>query len=185
MAESTQTSGRRAGGRGRTKRAVGNGGAAEAAPESGARLELDRVDRTIITMLQEDGRTAFTSIADVLKVSEGTIRNRVARLLDSKVLRIIGVADPLALGYHAYAMIGLKLAPGGDPDEAAARFNERPETTYVASVAGRFDLLVEVICQDQDELRAFLRRHCYGRRDIASVEPMIGLAMYKNKLKWG
>jgi len=182
MAEATST-GRR-GGR-RTRGAREGGGEAEAAPVAIERPELDKIDRTIISMLQEDGRVAFTSIADVLKVSEGTIRNRVARLLEQKVLRIIGVADPLALGYHAYAMIGLKVAPGGDPEETAVRFQERPEVTYVSFVAGRFDLLVEVTCADQDELRAFLRRHCYGRRDIASVEPMIGLAMYKNKLKWG
>lgn len=181
MSEATST--RRGGRRGKAARAAGGDGGTAAADVQ--RPELDHIDRTIIEMVQEDGRVAFTSIADVLKVSEGTIRNRYARLVETKVLRIIGVADPLALGYHAYAMIGLKVAPGGDPEETATRFQERPEVTYVSFVAGRFDLLVEVTCQDQDELRAFLRRHCYGRRDIASVEPMIGLAMYKNKLKWG
>lgn len=182
MSDATSTSSRRSGAPGRRSKGRRAAAEVEAAVQ---RPELDHVDRTIIEMLQEDGRVAFTSIADVLKVSEGTIRNRVARLLDSKVLRILGVADPLALGYHAYAMIGLKLAPGGDPEETAARFQDRPEVTYVSFVAGRYDLLVEVTCQDQDDLRAFLRRHCYGRRDVASVEPMIGLATYKNKLKWG
>lgn len=182
MSDATSSSSRRSGAAGRRGRLRRGAGSAEQPVE---RPELDHVDRTIIEMLQEDGRVAFTSIADVLKVSEGTIRNRVARLLDTKVLRILGVADPLALGYHAYAMIGVKVGPGADPEETAARFQERPEVTYVAFVAGRYDLLVEVTCQDQDDLRAFLRRHCYGRRDVASVEPMIGLATYKNKLKWG
>jgi Lrp/AsnC family transcriptional regulator for asnA, asnC and gidA len=136
-------------------------------------------------MLQEDGRLPFATIARALKVSEGTVRNRVGRLIESKVLRIIGVADPLALGYDAYGMIGLKVAPGCDPARTAEHFREQPEVTYVLFVAGRFDLLLEVICETHDQLREFLRRHCYGRADVASVEPMIGLALYKSLLKWG
>jgi Lrp/AsnC family transcriptional regulator for asnA, asnC and gidA len=150
-----------------------------------AKAALDDLDRTIIRMLQEDGRTAFTSIAELTGVAEGTIRNRVARLIDAKVLRIIGIADPMALGYDAYAMVGLKIGPGGDPEKTALRFRDRPEVTYVLFVAGHFDLLMEVVCETHDQLREFLRRHCYGRRDIASVEPMVGLAMYKSLLKWG
>lgn len=57
--------------------------------------------------------------------------------------------------------------------------------TYVVLVAGRFDLLVEIICADQEQLRAFISEHCYHISDIASVEPMMALAMYKNLLKWG
>ena len=52
-------------------------------------------------------------------------------------------------------------------------------------VAGRYDLLIEVICETHDQLAMFLREHCYSRDDLASVEPMVGLAMYKNMLKWG
>ena len=148
-------------------------------------LPSDALDRAIIGMLQEDGRLSFVTIARALEVSEGTVRNRVNRMIEAKVLRIIAVADPLALGYEAYAMLGLKLAPGCDPERAAERFRRRPEVTYVLFVAARYDLLVEVICETHDDLRGFLFEHCYGHPDIASVEPMIGLAMYKNLLKWG
>src|SRR5262245_43096511 len=76
---------------------------------------LDAIDLTIIKILQNDGRAAFTAIAKQLGISEGAVRNRVGQLIESKILRIIGVADPMALGYDAYAMIGLKLASGHDP----------------------------------------------------------------------
>jgi Lrp/AsnC family transcriptional regulator for asnA, asnC and gidA len=146
---------------------------------------LDATDFTIIRILQNDGRAAFTAIAKQLGISEGSVRNRVGQLIDSKVLRIIGVADPMALGYDAYAMIGVKIASGHDPEKAAHYFRDREEVTYVLFVAGRYDLLIEVICETHDQLALFLREHCYSRDDLASVEPMVGLAMYKNMLKWG
>jgi Lrp/AsnC family transcriptional regulator for asnA, asnC and gidA len=148
-------------------------------------VSLDAIDSTIIKILQADGRTSFTSIAKQLGISEGAVRNRVGQLTESKVLRIIGVADPMALGYDAYAMVGLKVAASHDPQSAAHYFAELDEVTYVIFVAGRYDLLIEVICETHDELAGFLTEHCYSRDDLLSIEPMVGLAMYKNMLKWG
>ncbi len=175
----------------RTRRAAAtaslyNGDVAVGAPRSAPPAAvLDDIDFAIIRILQDDGRAAFTTIAKQLEISEGAVRNRVAKLIESKVLRIIGVADPMALGYDAYAMVGLKVAPGHDPQKAAHYFRDRDEVTYILFVAGRYDLLVEVICETHDQLALFLREHCYSRKDLASVEPMVGLAMYKNLLKWG
>jgi Lrp/AsnC family transcriptional regulator, regulator for asnA, asnC and gidA len=146
---------------------------------------LDAVDSTIIRILQEDGRAPFTTIAKQLGISEGAVRNRVGQLTEAKILRIIGVADPTALGYDAYAMVGIKVAAGQDPEKAAHYFRDRDEVTYVIFVAGRYDLLVEVICETHEQLALFLREHCYSRKDLAEVEPMVCLAMYKNLLKWG
>lgn len=172
--------------RGAATAAGADGNAASATSQgSGAAASLDDTDLAIIRILQEDGRTAFTSIAKQLEISEGAVRNRVGQLIDAQILRVIGVADPMALGYNAYAMIGIKLAPGHDPQKTAHYFRDRDEVTYVLFVAGRYDLLVEVICKTHEELATFLREHCYGRKELASIEPMVGLAMYKNMLKWG
>lgn len=147
--------------------------------------QLDATDLTIIRFLQEDGRAPFTTIAKQLGLSEGAVRNRVGQLIESKILRIIGVADPTSLGYDAYAMVGIKVAAGHDPETAAHYFRDLEEVTYVVFVAGRYDLLVEVICKTQEQLALFLREHCYSRNELAEVEPMVCLAMYKNLLKWG
>lgn len=163
----------------------GRGGAIPSSPSQNRPAALDAIDFTIIRILQNDGRAAFTAIAKQLGISEGAVRNRVGQLIELKVLRIMGVADPMALGYDAYAMVGLKVASGHDPQKAAHYFRDRDEVTYVIFVAGRYDLLIEVICETHDQLALFLREHCYSREDLASVEPMVGLAMYKNMLKWG
>lgn len=159
-------------------------GSAAAAPGNGA-VALDNVDLAIIRMLQDDGRAAFTSIAKQLEISEGAVRNRVGQLTQSKVLRILGVADPMALGYDAFAMVGIRFAPGIDPEEAARYFSDLDEVTYVLFAAGRYDLMIEVICKTHDQLSEFLRKHCYARKEISTIEPMVGLALYKSMLKWG
>lgn len=148
-------------------------------------VALDSIDLQIIEILQDDGRAAFTAIARQLDISEGAVRNRVGQLIQSKVLRIIGVADPMAMGYDAFAMVGLKLIPGQDPQMAARYFSDLDEVTYVLFAAGRYDLMIEVICKTHDQLAAFLRKHCYARKELSSVEPMVGLALYKSMLKWG
>jgi Lrp/AsnC family transcriptional regulator for asnA, asnC and gidA len=108
-----------------------------------ARAEIDATDLAIIQILQDDGRASFTSIAKQLNISEGAVRNRVSQLTDSRLLKVIGVANPIALGYNAFALIGLNIAPGSDPQVIAESFGDRDEVTYVVFVAGRFDLLVE------------------------------------------
>lgn len=150
-----------------------------------ARVTLDPTDLAIIRILQSDGRAPFTAIAKQLAISEGAVRNRVNQLVETKVLRIIGVADPMAFGYEAFAMVGIKLAPGCDPQNAAIYFRDRDEVTYVLFVAGPYDILIEVVCETHEQLALFLREHCYNRVDVASVEPMVGLVMYKSLLKWG
>jgi Lrp/AsnC family transcriptional regulator for asnA, asnC and gidA len=150
-----------------------------------ARAEIDATDLAIIQILQDDGRTSFTSIAKQLNISEGAVRNRVSQLTESRILKVIGVANPIALGYNAFALIGLNIAPGSDPQIIAQSFSDRDEVTYVVFVAGRFDLLVEVVCETQEQLATFLRQYCYARSDIIAVEPMVGLVMYKSMLKWG
>jgi Lrp/AsnC family transcriptional regulator for asnA, asnC and gidA len=148
-------------------------------------IGTDPLNRKIIKRLQEDGRTPYSTIARDLGTSEGTVRNRVNQMIRARVLKIIAVADPIALGYEGYALIALTLGPGADPRTVSQRFENRDEVTYVLFAAGRFDLLIEVICDDHAQLREFLLEHCYGQPDIASVEPMMALAMYKSLLKWG
>lgn len=150
-----------------------------------ARSQIDATDLAIIQILQSDGRTSFTSIAKQLNISEGAVRNRVNQLTESKVLKVIGVANPIALGYDAFALIGIDIAPASDPQVIGHYFSALDEVTYVVFVAGRYDLLVEVVCETQEQLAAFLRQHCYARADITTVEPMVGLVMYKSMLKWG
>ena len=146
--------------------------------EQGEAAVSDRLDRAIVGLLQEDGRMSYSAIGRELEISEGAVRNRVNRMIDDNVFKIIAVADPTKFGYSAYAMILMKLAPGTNPEVLAEEFGKCPEVLYVMFTAGQFDLLVEVIFETQQELSTFLVEECFERPEVRSVEPMLPLAMY-------
>jgi len=159
--------------------------AAAAQEESDLPPRLDDLDRKIVSILQEDGRRTYSAIAESLGISNGAVRNRIARMMEDHVFRIVAVANPVKLGYTGYAMLLVKLESGSEPAEVGSYLSAQPEVSYVNFTAGRFDLLVEVICESTGRLHDFLTTHCYSRKDIASVEAMISLKMYKNLLVWG
>lgn len=141
----------------------------------------DQLNRAIVRLLQDDGRLAFKTIARKLGVSEGTVRNRVGWMKRSGMLRIVAVADPTTMNYRADAMLGIKVAPVSSPAKVAERLAVHPEVVYILWVSGRFDLLVEIVCESDEDFLGFLSKHCFDQVDIASLEVMTGLAMYKNQ----
>src|SRR5947208_7922201 len=70
--------------------------------------ELSALDKRIIEHLQEDGRRPFTQIAADLGVSEAAVRARTNRLIEKGVMQVVGVTDPLRLGFQQWAMIGIR-----------------------------------------------------------------------------
>ena len=141
----------------------------------------DDLNQQIIRALQDDGRAAYDVIGQTLGVSGGTVRNRVARMREAGILRIVALVDPVAVDYESDAMLGVKTAAGVAPTEVAQRLDPYPAVVYVMWVSGRFDLLVEVVCDEETELASFLNEHIHGQPDIAHVEVMTRLGMFKNQ----
>ncbi len=127
---------------------------------------MDKLDLSILASLQTDGRRPFTDIAQELGVSEGTVRNRVAKLVDQQVLHIVGLVDPSSLGFNAPAVIGVSISEG-DIEEIAAEIAAYSEVSYLIMVSGEFDFIVEVLCKDRDHLANFLN---YKLRKVSGVE---------------
>ena len=113
----------------------------------------DDLNQQIVRLLQEDGREAYDVIGQKLGVSGGTIRNRVTRMRDAGMLRIVAVVDPVAVDYESDAMLGIKTAPGVAPTAIAQRLDPHQAVVYVMWVSGRFDLLVEVVCDEEPSSR--------------------------------
>lgn len=141
-------------------------------------MNLDKVDLEIISHLQSDGRKPFTDIAREMGISEGTIRNRVSRMLEDQVIQIVGMIDPSQLGYEAPAMIGIQVQP---PHlEAVARtIANFPEVSYLIMVSGEFDLIVEVLCKDRSALANFLNQKLMQVEGITRTQTFITLRTYK------
>lgn len=157
------------------------GGSGLAGAVSPLSSPADDLNQRIIRLLQEDGRAAFDVIGQKLGVSGGTIRNRVARMRDAGMLRIVAVVDPVAVDYEADAMLGIKTAPGIAPAALARRLEPHRAVVYIMWVSGRFDLLVEVVCDEETELAIFLDEQIHGHSDVARVEVMTRIGMFKNQ----
>jgi Lrp/AsnC family transcriptional regulator, regulator for asnA, asnC and gidA len=144
--------------------------------------ELDDVDRAIIELLQADGRLPYTRIAAELGVTEGAIRQRVSRLTDSGVMQIVAVTDPLSFGLRRVAMVGARVS--GDVDKTANALGAMPEIEYLLATAGRFDLMFEVLVDDDAALVALLSA-LRQRKDIVEIEAFVCLKNYKQTFNWG
>ncbi|HET6507774.1 MAG TPA: Lrp/AsnC family transcriptional regulator [Baekduia sp.] len=146
-------------------------------------MKLDDVDKRIISALQADGRRPYSRIAADLDVSESVVRYRAQRLEQAGVLQVVGIADPLRIGFDRMALIGLKIRPGS-MDAVCAAVTEFPETSYVAALAGSFDAIVEVVCRDTGHFTELLKRlHLVD--GVTSTESFLVLEIHKMAYGWG
>ena len=145
---------------------------------------LDDLDKGIIGALQAEGRRPYSRIAQELGVSESVVRYRVQRLEQSGMLQVVGIADPLRLGFDRMALIGLKVRPGALQAvcEAVTAF---PETSYVAAIAGGYDVIVEVICRDTAHFGELLTGRLHAVDGVVSAESFFVLEIYKMAYGWG
>ena len=141
----------------------------------------DKLNRSIIQMLQTDGRKPYSEIANELGVSEGTIRNRVTNMKKAGLLRIVAIVDPTASEYKSDAMIGIKIASGYSVESVSERLAVSQQVVYILWVSGRFDLLVEIVSNNRQSLLDFLDKEIHSQQDISSSETMSGLKNFKNQ----
>ncbi|MEP6625996.1 MAG: Lrp/AsnC family transcriptional regulator [Acidimicrobiia bacterium] len=146
-------------------------------------VTLDDVDKKIVESLQEDGRLPYTKLAIEVGLSEAAVRQRVQRLTESGVVQIVAVTDPMMLGFHRMAMIGLKVE--GDLRVAANEIAAIPEVSYVVVVSGSFDLMMEVVCEDDDHLLTLLNETVRSIAGVRSTESFTYLKLFKQTYAWG
>ena len=152
--------------------------------QSGRRPALDDLDKAIIRCLQLDGRRPYAQIGRELKVPEATVRQRAERLISRRVVQIVGVTDPLAMGFQQPALIGLKV-DAVRLEEIAQKIAALDEVTYLVVTAGRFDLMCEVVCEDNDHLLRVLTDDLAKIRGIRSTETLVELRFVKESYQWG
>ena len=144
---------------------------------------LDDVNRAIIEQLQQDGRRSCAAIAKAVGLSEAAVRQRMQRLLDAGVMQVVAVTDPLQLGFTRQAMIGIRA--DGDLSDLAEKLAALPEVDYVVVTAGSFDLLVEVVCNDDDHLLSLLNNSIRSVPGVRDSETFVYLKLAKQTYTWG
>jgi Lrp/AsnC family transcriptional regulator for asnA, asnC and gidA len=146
--------------------------------------KLDDVDRRLIAALQADGRRPYSRIATRLGVSESVVRYRAQRLEKAGILQVVGIADPLKIGFDLMSMIGVKVRPGA-LDHVCEQVTALPETSYVAAIAGAYDVLVEVVCRDTAHFSELLKRRLHEIDGVVDTESFLILEIHKMAYGWG
>jgi Lrp/AsnC family transcriptional regulator for asnA, asnC and gidA len=144
---------------------------------------LDSVAKRIIEQLQEDGRRSYASIAKAVGLSEAAVRQRVQRLLETGVVQIVAVTDPLQVGFERQALIGMNIQ--GDVTAVADALAEIPEVDYVVITAGSFDLIAEVVCENDDHLLDLLSSRIRILEGVTGTETFVYLRLRKQLYNWG
>jgi Lrp/AsnC family transcriptional regulator, regulator for asnA, asnC and gidA len=143
---------------------------------------VDTVDRRIVAALQRDGRRPFTSIGRELGLSEAAVRQRVARLQAAGIMQVVAVADPMTLGYQAMAMVAISV-DGRARKQVAEAVGRLPEVSYLVLTAGSFDMLAEVVCEDNDHLLRLLE-DLAGIEGVRETETFMYLRLLKEAYTW-
>ncbi len=161
-----------------SRRSSENGSAA-----SKSRVILDDISKSIIEELQQDGRRSYAAIGKVVGLSEAAVRQRVQRLIDGGVMQVVAVTDPLELGFARQAMIGIRAR--GELEPIADAIAALDEVDYVVITAGSYDLLVEVVCESDEELLSVLSTKIRTIESVVSTETFMYLQLRKQTYSWG
>jgi Lrp/AsnC family transcriptional regulator, regulator for asnA, asnC and gidA len=146
-------------------------------------VALDSIDQALIGLLQDDGRRSYGELGKGVGLSEAAARQRVNRLRESGVIRIVAITDPLQLGRGVVATIGLRVS--GDTRRVAAQLAQVDEIEYVVITAGSFDLIVEVVCEAEDELLSVINDRIRAIDGVRETETFMHLRTEKNVFAWG
>ncbi len=147
-----------------------------------ARILLDDLSKEIIEQLQQDGRRSYAAIGQAVGLSEAAVRLRVQRLIEAGAMQIVAVTDPLTLGFRRQTMIGIRSS--GELEQVADQLAAMAEIDYVVITAGSFDLLIEVVCEDDDQLLEILGR-VRAIPCVTATETFVYLQLRKQSYSWG
>ena len=147
-------------------------------------VDLDRIERMMIALLQKDGRLGVQALARKLGVSDVTARRKLRRLLGEQIVQIVAAVDPFQVGFESPVIIGLKI-DRARIDEIAMKLCKHPSIRYVAAATGNADLLIEVVAASNHELAEFVLVYLASLEGILDTDTSLILRIYKQTWNWG
>ena len=145
--------------------------------------DIDDIDSALIVALQQDGRLTYAELGELVGLSAGGARLRVRRLEERGILQVVGVTDPLLLGYERMAMLGVTVT--GDARSVADTLGSLDGVIYLVLGSGPFDLLVEVIAPDADAMFELVNERVRSVPGVASVQTFSYYSIHTHRFIWG
>ncbi|MDX3214397.1 Lrp/AsnC family transcriptional regulator [Streptomyces sp. ME02-6991-2B] len=141
---------------------------------------MDDIDRAILRELRTDGRIPYADLGPKVGLSPSAARQRLQRLIDGKVVRVVGVTDPMAVDGQAMALLGIRV--DGDPRAVADALAAREEVVHAVLTAGPYALFAEVVCPGQSDLLDFVNDVVRTADGVAGVDtfPYYGIHTHRS-----
>ncbi|MFF8378414.1 Lrp/AsnC family transcriptional regulator [Streptomyces sp. NPDC015661] len=143
---------------------------------------MDEIDRAILQELQTDGRIPYAELGPKVGLSPSAARQRLQRLIDGKVVQVVGVTDPVAMGRQAMALLGVRV--DGDPRAVADELSRHQEVVYTVLTSGTFDMFVEVVCRRPSELLDFVNDVVRPVEGVTAVESFPYFGIHTHRFLW-
>lgn len=116
---------------------------------------MDKLDRRILNILRRDARSPYTEIAQEVGTSEGTIRNRVERMMDDGAIERFTVATSTG---NVKAMVEVGVAVDVDTRAVSEQMTEWDAVDYVWQVSGEEDIVLVVDAADTSTLNDLITK---------------------------
>ena len=143
---------------------------------------MDDFDKSIIDILESDGRASNAEIARKIGVSEGTIRRRLKKLIDNKTISVLAISDPRQMGYEFEALVGIQVDPGL-VEPVAEAITKLTDTKWVSITTGTYDVFAWVILPTAEALGKFLRNRIGEIQGVKKPETFVSLQVVKRELE--
>lgn len=143
---------------------------------------MDDIDRAILRELQTDGRVPYADLGPKVGLSPSAARQRLQRLIDTKVVQVVGVTDPMAMGGQAMALLGITVH--GDARAVADALGRREEVVYSVLTSGGFDLFAEVVCRQPRDLLDFINDVVRAIDGVERVQSFPYFGIHTHRFAW-
>jgi Lrp/AsnC family leucine-responsive transcriptional regulator len=145
-------------------------------------VELDRIDRNILKLLQEDNQITNLDLADRVGLSPAACLRRVRRLTAEGVIAgNIAILDPALAGIHVTVVVDIKLARSKYElmEEFKRKMRQSPEVSQCYLVTGRSDFILVVQVRDMAEYELFIQSKLYNDPIVESMNSMVVVSRVK------
>ena len=145
---------------------------------------LDKTDRGMINLLQKDGRMPIVSLAKKLNISETTARSRLKHLIDSKIINIVAVSNPIELGFEIIGSLKLSVDLK-KKDQIMEELKKIDAVNYIALTTGGTDIEVEFVARSLVEFKTLIFEKISQIDGVKSAETSLIVEIVKDTWDYG
>jgi Lrp/AsnC family transcriptional regulator for asnA, asnC and gidA len=144
------------------------------------RRRLDDSDRAIVERLSRDARVSNREIAEELGVTEGTVRARIKRMEEEKLIRITAVTNIDRFRDAALAYIWIEVERSDQTRAVADQLADIAELGFVGVMLGRSDILAITMVRNAEHLAGFVHRHISAIDGVRGTRSTLGVNFVKH-----